>query len=209
MRRDDPVAPEAIRPFPDASAQSVNLDAEQLHMQRAGLTAEARTRVIDEVRRCLHCISQTGIVALSMPEIRLDMAGRSAGQYRLLNNGAKPRHQLRFNPYLLARDFDDGLKATVPHEVAHYAVAARFGLRRVRPHGTEWQQMMHVLGASPEVTHRHDVSGLPVRRQQRWQYRCSCRHHELSTTRHRRVQRGGTYLCARCRSPLVYIAPGE
>lgn len=178
-------------------------------MQRAGLTAEARARVVDEVRRCLHRISQQEGLVLSMPEIRFDLAGSAAGQYRYLDRGVGPRHQLRFNAYLLTRYFRDGLTATVPHEVAHYAVAVRFGLSGIRPHGPEWQKMMRVLGARPEVTHRHDVSDLPVRRQQRWHYRCPCRHHELSTTRHRRAQRGATYLCARCRSPLVYIAPGD
>ena len=180
---------------------------EQYHIERAGLTAAARSRVIDEVRRCLKSILRHEGVELTMPDITFDLAGTSAGQYRRARRSRRDQHQLRFNPYLLARYLGEGLIATVPHEVAHYAVAVLYSGRLSRPHGREWHRIMGILGATPDVTHRHDLAGLPVRQQRRWRYRCACREHALSTTRHNRVQRGTSYLCLSCRQPLVPVVP--
>jgi SprT protein len=64
---------------------------------------------------------------------------------------------------------------------------------------------MQALGASPRATGRYDLSGLPLRRQRRFTYRCGCQTHQLSTVRHNRVQRGeAIYLCRQCRAAMIY-----
>jgi len=139
-----------------------------------------------------------------VPPVQFDLTGRAAGQYRVLRGEVA----IRYNPYIFARYFDDNLNETVPHEVAHFVVDQLWGLRRVRAHGREWQSVMRALEAEPRATVRYDLTGLPVRRQRRFAYRCDCRTHELSTCRHNRVQRGeARYHCRQCGQSLVIDCP--
>ncbi|VAW80042.1 hypothetical protein MNBD_GAMMA14-249 [hydrothermal vent metagenome] len=138
------------------------------------------------------------------PPVQFDLTGRAAGQYRVLRGKAA----IRYNPYIFARYFDDNLKETVPHEVAHFVVDQLWGLRRVRAHGAEWQSVMRALDAEPRATARYDLTGLPVRRQRRFAYHCACSSHELSTCRHNRVRRGeACYRCRQCGQPLEIGSP--
>jgi len=98
-----------------------------------------------------------------LPHIRFDLSGRIAGMYRLRHQ----QHEIRYNPYLFEKYFDDNLANTVPHEVAHYLVAEMYGWRNIRPHGTQWQAVMLRLGVAPQVTCRYDLSDIPQRRQRR------------------------------------------
>lgn len=129
--------------------------------------------------------------------ISFDLKGRAAGMFRVDNN----HRSIRYNPYLFAKYFDDNLKSTVPHEVAHYVTDTLFGLKKIRPHGKEWQNVMRDLGAKPQVTGRYDLTGIPVRQQRQFDYLCDCTTHKLSTVRHNRVQNGkARYHCRACGS---------
>ena len=133
--------------------------------------------------------------------VLFDLSGTSAGMFRIKGEVC----QIRFNPWIFAKYFEDNLRDTVPHEVAHYIVHAVYGERRIKPHGWQWLQLMELFGADPEVTFSQDLSGIPQRRQRTHPYRCSCRRHELSSTRHNRVQRRkGEYQCLSCSDVLVY-----
>ena len=133
--------------------------------------------------------------------VRFDLRGRAAGMYRV-----QPGTRLiRYNPYIFAKHFDEGLAQTVPHEVAHYVTDVLYGLRNVRPHGPEWRAVAAVLGAEPRATRCLDLTGIPQRRHSSFGYRCACTRHELGARRHNKVRRGeGVYLCRRCSAPLVY-----
>ncbi len=165
---------------------------------------------IDEYRRQQVCAATgdclrraAGICHYPFPliDISFDLSGRAAGMYRVRQG----RRCIRYNPYILARYFDEGLAETVPHEVAHYATDVLYGLENIRPHGAEWQALMRALGATPRATAKYDLTGIPVRRQRRFVYRCSCSTHQLSTRRHNRIHRdSAAYLCRRCRVPLVF-----
>ena len=138
------------------------------------------------------------------PPVLFDLSGRAAGQYRVRRGEAA----IRYNPWIFARYYDDNLASTVPHEVAHFVVDQVWGLRRVRAHGPEWRSVMQALGAEPRATARYDLSGLPVRRQRRFAYRCACRNHELTSCRHNRILRGeARYHCRRCGQSLVFDCP--
>ena len=132
--------------------------------------------------------------------VAFDLKGRSAGMFR-----TQGRHSLiRYNPWIFAKYFEENLHDTVAHEVAHYIVHEVFG-RRARPHGEEWRAVMTKFGAKPEATFQLDLSGVPQRRQATHRYECACRIHDVSSTRHNRVQRGvGRYHCVNCDAQLVY-----
>ncbi len=137
--------------------------------------------------------------------VTFDLTGSAAGMYRV--HGAE--RVIRYNPYIFAKYFANNLAVTVPHEVAHYVTDRLYGLRNIRPHGVEWKTVMRSLGADPCVTASYDLSGVPVRRQRRFSYRCECSTHQLSSCRHNKIQRGqSSYLCRRCGS-AIYRTAGE
>lgn len=150
------------------------------------------------------CIEQAGALfrkKFKPIPVYFDLRGRSAGMYRLRGG----QRSIRYNPYLFAKYFEDNLATTVPHEVAHYVTDMLFGIRRIRPHGPEWQEVMQSLGVQPRATARYDLDGIPVRRQQRFPYRCGCTNFELTTCRHNKVRRGlAEYRCRKCGGSLRY-----
>ena len=141
-------------------------------------------------------------VALPDPVIRFDLRGQAAGQARWCS-GERPT--LRYNLEIACRHERDFLARTVAHEVAHLITAACHG--RTSPHGAEWRSVMAHLGIT-DASRCHDyaLDGIRVKRQRRWDYRCACSTHELSTTRHKRMQAGTTrYHCPRCGSALQHV----
>ena len=170
-------------------------------MTVAPITELQQDQVVSATRRCIQHAEKLFGREFELPPVMFDLQGRAAGMYRV----HKTRRQIRYNPYIFRKYFTDNLANTVPHEVAHYVTDMLYGLRNVRPHGTEWQAVMHKLGAEPSVTCRYDLAGIPLRRQRRFSYRCDCSSHAISTVRHNRVQRGlGNYVCRRCCKPLVF-----
>lgn len=171
-----------------------------------GMTVEPITHLQQDqaVSATRHCIQRAEKLLgqkFELPPVTFDLQGRAAGMYRVRST----RRQIRYNPYIFGKYFTDNLANTVPHEVAHYLTDVLYGLRNVRPHGREWQAVMCVLGAEPAVTCNYDLTGVPLRRQRRFVYRCACSSHAVSAVRHNRVQRGlGKYVCRQCRTPLVF-----
>ncbi len=159
------------------------------------ITPEQQQQVIectsDLLQQCQHHFG----LAFKPVNIRFDLRGRSSGMYVLKH---KQRY-LRFNPFIFAKYFDDSLKTTVPHEVAHYVSDILFGIKNIRPHGKEWQAIMHKLGVEPKVTGNYDLSGIPLKRQRRFTYACNCMMHQLTTVRHNKVTTGKAhYFCQKC-----------
>ena len=134
-------------------------------------------------------------------DVRFDLRGQSAGQ-AVWPAGKTPR--LRFNLALGAGRPEDFVTVTVAHELAHLVTAACH--RRARPHGAEWKAVMRALGiADPRRCHDYPVPADATRQLRRWPYACGCRGHALSTTRHRRAERGNTvYRCRHCDEPLRF-----
>lgn len=144
-------------------------------------------------------LCQTHRAEVPAPSLRFDLRGQAAGQAIW----TRDRHpELRFNLAIARRYPEDFLRQTVTHEVAHLLTAACHG--RTPPHGREWQAVMRFLGiADPRRCHDYEIDESTVRRQRRWPYRCACRSHLVSTTRHRRMQRGAAlYRCLHCGESL-------
>jgi len=134
--------------------------------------------------------------------VNFDLKGRAAGMYRTYNS----QRSIRYNPYLFAKYFDDNLTTTVPHEVAHYVTDVLFGLKNIKPHGNEWRDVMQDFGVKPEVTGKYDLTGVPVRRQKRFDYQCDCTKHKLSSVRHNKIQRGkARYYCRHCGHAITVV----
>jgi len=138
-------------------------------------------------------------LSIPLPVIRFDLRGQTAGMVKYPRGGPA---LIRYNLKLLEQNREHFLAQTLPHEVAHVVAPAKFG-RRIRPHGPEWQSLMLYFGAKPKRCHNYDVSKLPTRKLKRFNYRCNCRDHQLTSIRHNRVIRGQTYLCRSCATPLL------
>lgn len=175
----------------------------QYHQKQSadtGLTIESEATqltlaLIDKANR------QLGL-AIPPPMIKFDLKGQTAGMVKYRRFGPT---LVRYNLKLLSDNRMHFIAQTIPHEVAHVVAIARYG-RRIRPHGPEWQNLMHFYNATPERCHRYDVTAQPGRKLKRFKYQCSCQDHQLTSIRHNRVLKGQTYLCRTCATPLT-IAP--
>ena len=133
--------------------------------------------------------------------VLFDLSGRAAGMFKVVGR----RRWIRYNPWIFAKYYEENLRDTVPHEVAHYIVHELYGSRAVKPHGQQWRALMARFDADPGVTFDLDLDGIPSRRQRTHPYHCGCRIHQVSTTRHNRAVKGkGRYQCRQCSGPLVY-----
>lgn len=136
------------------------------------------------------------------PRMTFDLRGRTAGQ-------ASSNGDIRLNLGFVAKDGEDMLDQTVPHEVVHsflyavrdpshvrdydaYARSRLYGGRRPRrdPHGYTFMSLLAYLGCDRKRTHNYDTSN--CRGQRQWGYKCPrCgKEFQLSTTKHNKIRRG-------------------
>ncbi len=160
----------------------------------------ARNEVIRITREYL--VRAESLYDRSFPPIPVsfDIKGRAAGMYRARNG----QTEIRYNPYLFAKFPEDNLATTVPHEVAHYVTDQVYGLRNIRPHGEEWKSLMAEFGCDASCTCDYDLSDIPVRKETRHLYQCSCDTYQLTRRRHNRILRNNIdYFCRTCGDKLV------
>ena len=135
--------------------------------------------------------------------VYFNLGGLKAGMYKRDRLG----RSIYYNPHFFLQFMDDNLRSTVPHEVAHYISDMLYGLNRIKPHGSEWKEIMRALGAKPERTCNYDLSDIPHRREKRHTYRCQCSEYELSTRRHNNIQNNRrNYLCKSCKTQLLHVS---
>lgn len=168
------------------------------------------SRLDDATRGCLERaqpLAGEWAHRLATVEITFDLRGRAAGQFRPRVDG---RLLIRYNLDIARLQAADFIATTVPHEVAHVVTWLNHG-DTVRPHGPEWQAVMRRLGVeAPQRCHQFELAPGKVRRQRRWTYRCACREHLLSTTRHHRwLYEDQQYLCRACGEPLEWTGQDE
>lgn len=134
--------------------------------------------------------------------VLFDLKGRSAGMFKTLGK----QRFIRYNPWIFAKYYEENLRDTVPHEVAHFIVHEVYPKRGTKPHGWQWRELMARFGADAGVTFDRDLDGVPQRSQRSHRYFCGCQVHEVSTTRHNRAQRRRVrYHCLRCDGLLVLM----
>lgn len=142
-------------------------------------------------------------------EITFELKGRAAGMYRIKYSKARifrqQQREIRYNPYIFSKYFEDNYLTTIPHEVAHYVTDIIYGLKNIKPHGKEWKAVMQAFEADASVTANYDLSGIPLKKQSRFTYQCECRDHQLSTTRHNKIRKHRyRYYCHFCKQALHY-----
>lgn len=163
------------------------------------ISSHQQQLVVNETERYLLIASDFFQHAIPTIPVLFDLKGRAAGMYKT----SRHTRQIRFNPYLFAKYFQDNLANTVPHEVAHYVTDILYGLKRIRPHGKEWQAIMDLFGVTPQTTHVYNLEGIPQRSQQRFTYQCNCQSYQLTTRRHNLIHNGERrYFCRSCKSTL-------
>ncbi|WP_114418694.1 SprT family zinc-dependent metalloprotease [Marinospirillum perlucidum] len=159
-------------------------------------------QVRKEVLRCYALAEQFYLKSFPRPEVSLKLRGKSAGVAEL------GRNRLRFNQVLLEENAEAFLAEVVPHEVAHLLAWQLHG-RKIRPHGREWQQIMHqVFGVEPRTRHQFDVTRSA---HQGYIYACACpdQQHALTLRRHNKIMAGQIYICRRCQANLTFLHVDE
>jgi len=171
------------------------------------LSAQQKQLVIDRVAQELAKLEVFYQREFPQPKLGFDLSGAAAGQFSL----RRGEYLIRFNAAIFSRYFQENLNSTVAHEVAHLAVQVLYpkridGRQRVLPHGRQWRALMALLEAEASVCHKYDLSGLPLRKERRFVYRCDCQEHQISCRRHNKIQATrAQYLCRQCGSGLRAI----
>jgi SprT protein len=141
------------------------------------------------------------------PVVKFNIKGTVGGysDFNIYGEGS-----VRFNPIIMEDNWSE-YDQTVIHEVAHYCTNLLYGIiykgnRRVI-HGTEWKQMMKFFGAKTNRCHKYNVerAKLGTRTQRKWEYRCGCSTHMVSTTLHNKMCRGQVRICTRCKDKIRYV----
>ncbi|HET9695193.1 MAG TPA: SprT-like domain-containing protein [Steroidobacteraceae bacterium] len=165
-------------------------------------------------RRIAECQQLVSAIHPEFPEVDYTLfSGRRAAGLAFGNE-----HRIALNEVLLRENPEQMLRDTVAHEFAHIVVWWRYLQQRrrgldeasappPRAHGAEWRTVMrYVFDVEPARCHRFDTSNTGARVQRRWEYRCGCQMHLVTTSKHRRAQSGAHYVCAACNRELTPTA---
>jgi SprT protein len=170
------------------------------------ITAAQQESVIEETTRYILSAADYFNTRFKTIPVLFDLRGRAAGMYRIKAN----QKVIRYNPFIFAKYFEDNFKETIPHEVAHYVTDELYGLRRIRPHGNEWKNVMQFFGVAANRTANYDLSGIPRRQHKTFLYHCSCQNYELTSRRHNKIKKGtGHYLCRSCGDKLLFVKSNQ
>lgn len=165
-------------------------------------TSQARQEIRDEVNRFLNIAALKLGVNIEGVTVDFNLTGRTMGTAQ-----AGAVKKLRFNLTALQVEggWDHLFNHTVGHEVAHlvqYLNPAWPKDRRANPpHGAYWKTVMRAFGLKAQRC--HSVALPKARVQRKWAYTCGCGPHNVSTTLHKRMLRGGRYRCGKCKSEIV------
>jgi len=166
------------------------------------LSTEQKKQVVESTNVYINKACQSLKINLPSIDVRFDLTGKSSGMF-VVRQG---RAHIRYNEIIFSSYFEDSVINTVAHEVAHYVVYSIHKWKRVKPHGAEWKSIMSIFEVPPDVTSKYDISSLPLKQQRRHDYKCECMKHQLTTTRHNKVQRKKiVYHCKKCMQPLKYV----
>ena len=177
------------------------------------LSGEQQQRVIDETNNYIAQANKLFNIKAKNIDIQFNLKGRSAGMYRIKRNRkiffSHCKREIRYNPYIFSKYFDDSFKTTIPHEVAHYISDIMHDLKNIKPHGNEWKAIMQAFGVDASVTASYDLSGIPLNNRTLFSYQCDCREHQLGIIRHNRIKNNqNQYFCKSCKQ-VLYIKPKD
>jgi predicted SprT family Zn-dependent metalloprotease len=163
---------------------------------------EARDQVFDAMLKC-NCDFKT-----LLPVVWNHRLSSTAGRYLVKKKVIEL--SLKIWPRMTPEDRRQTTLHEAAHAISHFRVRPHAVLpagtnRRIKPHGREWQRVMHELGVPARVRHNYNVEGLSGR-QRRWPVSCGCQDIEFTTTRINNMRRGKAYRCRRCARPFREVA---
>lgn len=166
------------------------------------LNEEQQQRVITETTRYIQLANQRYQTNFPVIPVYFDLTGHTIGMYKQL----RQQKIIRYNALVFSKYFEENVRDTVPHEVAHYVVDMQYSRRNRRPHGVEWQSVMKDFGADASRTANYDLTDIPKRRYSTLPYQCGCQQHELGIRRHNKVlKRQTNYFCCKCGDVLTAV----
>ena len=173
------------------------------------LSSEQQELVINETNNCITLANTLFNIKAKTIDINFNLKGRSAGMYRIKRNRriffSHCKREIRYNPYIFSKYFDDNFRTTIPHEVAHYVSDIIYGLKNIKPHGEEWKNIMQAFGVDASVTANYNLSGIPLKSRTLFSYQCNCREHQLGIIRHNRIKNNqNQYSCKSCKQVLRF-----
>lgn len=174
------------------------------------LSSSQQQQIIDQTHAYIKQAVELFNINSKPIDIVFNLKGRSAGMYKVSSSHffSQKKREIRYNSYIFSKYFDDNFNTTIPHEVAHYISDIIHGLKNIKPHGKEWQAVMQAFDADASVTANYDLTGIPVKKQSLHAYQCSCREHQLSSTRHNKIiKQQYRYYCKCCKQALKYKQP--
>lgn len=98
------------------------------------------------------------------------------------------------------------------HELAHHITKHLYKHQyKIKPHGKEFKSICDIV--FPEITKEIRKSTTSMfnkyevksnRKKTKWEYKCNCMKHEVSTYVHNKIQSGYNYTCKKCKTSLKY-----
>jgi len=159
------------------------------------LSHAQQRQVVEETNRYIELANQLYQTSYPTIPVYFDLKGHTIGMYKLW----RKQKVIRYNALIFAKYFDENLRDTVPHEVAHYIVDMQYQRKTIRPHGREWQSVMKQFDADASRTADYDLTDVPKRQYSRVPYQCGCQQHQLGIRRHNKVlKRKTNYFCCKC-----------
>lgn len=161
------------------------------------ISSEQQSLIQQHVLNCIEMADVYFEHKFKRPTVLLNQRGNVAGTAHLQKN------LIKLNRTLLVDNFEEFLTEVIPHEVAHIVTFQLFG--RVKPHGKEWQSVMHNVYKIPAtVRHKMDTSKTQGKM---FDYKCLCGTVKLTVRRHNKVVRKQQiYSCRACQQELVQVS---
>lgn len=130
------------------------------------LSPELRTKVEAVIEASFKTCEKHYKQKFTRPEVRYNIRNTNGGE------AWYQRNLIRLNLTFLVENEEKFLATTVPHEVAHLVARAVYTSKphngkKVRPHGSEWKEVMGVLGVEPKTKHTYDITSLDIVRVKR------------------------------------------
>jgi len=167
--------------------------------------------ILDSIEKWFDHAEKAGMKLkdLPLPEIKFNVTSDRINGV-CCSDHALTALTLDFNMNIMRANFEEFVKQTVVHEVAHYCVLTFCGHEYTRSgsrvmHGKNWKWMMNFFGiqANRCTTHANATVSTVSKKKKTHSHDCNCMTHELSTIRHNRRIRGqAQYRCNKCGSDI-------
>lgn len=130
------------------------------------LSKELQTKVEKKLLEAAAIAKEHYKMDFELPEIRWDVKNTDGGRANY------SQWLVRFNLILCVENEEKFLSTTVPHELAHLITYRVFFKKlqaegkKLRPHGTQWKEVMGVLNTPAKTCHSYDCTSIqkPKRR---------------------------------------------